>query len=253
MRYITIPYICQRLYIGSIVIIERFSDTKWVLQNGWYMYDNQQYNGWYFSSIPAQTSIPVEECDLINIKIISEGCNNHECWPQTNCSPHHAMHHYKPIEKYLQGVNYVPGQLVYLKPGEVYQVVNKFRSSIGLFIEDSLKADIKKGHLISVGYNSGAKCYGMNFKSVFDTDIPTIEMTDNYLSTIGGKPISGITFINTDPESITYFNMFVYTEINLDNVSTLILTQPMSIYYSKNEINEKFIYATEEEVRSLFD
>ncbi|MCM1226111.1 MAG: hypothetical protein NC320_01640 [Clostridium sp.] len=254
MNYITIPYTCQRLYIGSIVIIERFPDTKWVLQNGWYMYENQQYNGWYFCSVPTRTSIPVEEDDLVDIKIISVGQSNNEFCTHNPCAsiPNH-VHHYKSIEKYLQGASYVSGQLVYLIPGKLYQVVHKFRSSLGMFVEDCLDKDVKNGNLIPVGHDASAKCYGLNFKSVFNSDIPTIEMTNEYLNNIGIEPTSGITFINTDVTSVTYLEIFIYTTVNIDNESTLVLTQPMSKYYSKNEIDEKFIYASEEDVRKLFD
>lgn len=52
-------------------MLRRFPGTKWIVHNGWYSYNGRDYNGWYFTSIPAQTTIPMNEYDLQGIVIVS--------------------------------------------------------------------------------------------------------------------------------------------------------------------------------------
>lgn len=59
---------------GSIVILARFPDTKWIVHKGWYSYQGNQYNGWYLSSIPSQTTIPLVDSDLIGIRVVGGNC-----------------------------------------------------------------------------------------------------------------------------------------------------------------------------------
>ena len=61
------------LFDGSVVILHRFPDTKWIVHQGWYSYEGANYNGWYFSSIPQQTIIPMNEEDLSSLTIVSGG------------------------------------------------------------------------------------------------------------------------------------------------------------------------------------
>lgn len=65
-----------KLTDGSIVMLARFGSTKWVVHNGWYTYMGQQYSGWYFASIPANTVIPVNDDDLRLLTLVSDagGC-----------------------------------------------------------------------------------------------------------------------------------------------------------------------------------
>lgn len=56
---------------GTIVMLARFPGTKWVVHNGWYTYNGRSYEGWYFSSIPAKTKLPLNASDLADITIIS--------------------------------------------------------------------------------------------------------------------------------------------------------------------------------------
>ena len=72
MDYIETPS-GLRLTDGCIVMLARFGSTKWVVHNGWYTYMGQQYSGWYFASIPAQTIIPVNEEDLRLVTLVSGG------------------------------------------------------------------------------------------------------------------------------------------------------------------------------------
>lgn len=59
---------------GSIVILARFPGTKWIVHKGWYDYQGNQYNGWYLSSIPSQTTMPLVDSDLIGIKVVGGQC-----------------------------------------------------------------------------------------------------------------------------------------------------------------------------------
>ena len=160
MNYITIPHTCKRLYTGSIVSIGRFPDTRWVLKNGWYLYDGRQYNGWYFSSIPAQSSLPVEECDLFDLVIISNGESPH------GCSFVHPHEHNYMTELYLEGVRYQKGQLIWLIPGKIYQAASNFISSNSEeTVRANLEKDVESGNLkeISPDYISG-----IDGKSAYD-------------------------------------------------------------------------------------
>lgn len=150
LHSIHIPDSCQDITVGSVVIIRRFPETKWVLQDGWYIYEGQRYNGWYFSSIPAQTTIPVMGTDLFGITVISNG----SCDP----NPHHPgccpggstanISQPSPVEMYLEGVNYIKGQLVWLDVGAIYQVTEDFRSSADAeSTENNMQVDIENGHL----------------------------------------------------------------------------------------------------------
>lgn len=92
----------QKLTDGDVVMLQRFPGTKWVVHNGWYTYQCQQMSGWYFSSIPAQTTLPITEEDLCMLTILSgEGpCpippgHHHECCPPPN--HHHHNHHPAPV------------------------------------------------------------------------------------------------------------------------------------------------------------
>lgn len=59
---------------GSVVVISRFPNTKWVVHYGWYTHKGNQSMGWYFSSIPSQTTIPVSDEDLVGLQVVSGGC-----------------------------------------------------------------------------------------------------------------------------------------------------------------------------------
>lgn len=72
MNRIIVPDTGVELHDGSIVILHRFPGTKWVVHNGWYTYLEQQFMGWYFCSIPAQTILPVSDDDLRMITVVSD-------------------------------------------------------------------------------------------------------------------------------------------------------------------------------------
>lgn len=214
MDKILIPDCCQELTEGSIVIIGRFPETKWVLHCGWYVYEGIKYNGWYFVSIPAQTILPVIGSDLQNITIISMGecCNGSHhicpCPPSPNIS-------IRSIEQYMAGVDYTKGQILWLKPGEIYQVTGDFKSSYTWeSVEDNLKDDIESGFLAPIMSDSlsGNMIFALDFQNVFGTDTPTKTEADDFLSQFDPPivPVSGIAFINTNQESESASSMYTY-------------------------------------------
>lgn len=73
MNYLKVPDSNIKLTDGSVVMLARFPGTKWVVHYGWYDYSGRRGMGWYFSSIPAQTVIPVTSQDLQLIVLIDQG------------------------------------------------------------------------------------------------------------------------------------------------------------------------------------
>lgn len=69
--FILTPDSNQKLVEGSVVKLARFPEIRWILHNGWYSYNGKQSQGWYFSSIPSQTILPVSTSDLYNLYIVS--------------------------------------------------------------------------------------------------------------------------------------------------------------------------------------
>lgn len=72
---------------GTIVMLARFPGTKWIVRNGWYTYQGNQYTGWYVSSIPSQTTLPLTDDDLEMITIVSNNQCNCGHYPPPPCPP----------------------------------------------------------------------------------------------------------------------------------------------------------------------
>ena len=70
-EYLKIPNTNITLTEGTIVTIDRFPGMRWITHYGWYNFENQQYNGWYFSSIPAQMILPANTFDLKLVSVVS--------------------------------------------------------------------------------------------------------------------------------------------------------------------------------------
>ena len=81
-KYLTVPNTGLKLVDGSIIMISRFPDTKWIVHNGWYSYNNEQSMGWYLCSIPDKTIIPATTEDLETAVVVSDESG---CCP---CPPH---------------------------------------------------------------------------------------------------------------------------------------------------------------------
>lgn len=56
---------------GTIVKLQRFPDSIWIVKFGWYTYNNRHYNGWYFCSVPDQRTLPINPDDLKYITAVS--------------------------------------------------------------------------------------------------------------------------------------------------------------------------------------
>lgn len=90
MNYLTVPDSNLKLVDGNVVMLERFPGLKWILHNGWYNYNGRQYSGWYFSSIPSQTILPVSNQDLRMITLVSSKPNDE--YPEYPVPPSHGHH-----------------------------------------------------------------------------------------------------------------------------------------------------------------
>lgn len=77
MADIIIPGTNKVLLDGTIVILSGFDDVKYILHNGFYTYNNEQFEGWYGVSIPAQVIIPLAPQMLIGCEVVY--------YPDSNC------------------------------------------------------------------------------------------------------------------------------------------------------------------------
>lgn len=162
MDFIQIPNTNCKIYDGSIVMIARFPQTKWIVHNGFYSYSGEQQSGWYFQSIPAGTIIPMNSADLTTLTIISNPSSDpHVCPPPgpapgpTPCPdyprPHPHHHAEKSVEKYRPGMYYRAGQTLYGAIGEYYQVVEDYRSSYSeQSTAQNIENDVTNGYLIAL-------------------------------------------------------------------------------------------------------
>ena len=62
------------IYHGSVVVLSKYPNVKWLIRCGWYTYQNNQYNGWFCSSIPANDIIPINESELSGVILVSTPC-----------------------------------------------------------------------------------------------------------------------------------------------------------------------------------
>lgn len=72
-EYIIIPGTQKRVYEGAIVMLHRLPNLRWILHYGVYNYSGKRQKGWYFSSIPADTVMPVFNEDLLAMSVIDGG------------------------------------------------------------------------------------------------------------------------------------------------------------------------------------
>lgn len=70
-QYVIIPDTQQKVYKGSVVILHRLPNHKWVLYYGPYDYLGKRRRGWYFSEVTSKIVIPVQDKDLFGIRIIN--------------------------------------------------------------------------------------------------------------------------------------------------------------------------------------
>lgn len=290
MKELEIPNLGQKIRDGSVVMLRRFPGTKWIIHNGWYQYQGVKYTGWYFSSIPSRTILPCNDKDLRNIVVLSfDGSQvpanpnlpydpyNDKFYPDKHeyitpqpydpyssnsemdrdRKPKHPEHPplgpVKCPEKYLGGVHYSEGQLIYAEYGDIYQATTNFRSSWSCAsVSENLKQDIQSGYLVAIPDTISKtidkeikeltdnldetnknvdlikpKKFAISFKEVFGDDIDengkiTKQMADEFLAFIGVEPSPGVCIKNTDKDSLSRGHVFTYY-VNPDNPDKLIL------------------------------
>lgn len=69
-EYVIIPGTQRRVYDGSVVMLFRLPNLRWIIHYGYYNYNGKKQKGWYFSSIPSDTTMPVFNEDLVAMKVI---------------------------------------------------------------------------------------------------------------------------------------------------------------------------------------
>lgn len=69
-EYVIIPGTGQKVYEGSVVMLYRLPNLRWIIHYGYYSYNGKNQKGWYFSSIPSDTTMPVFNEDLVAMKVI---------------------------------------------------------------------------------------------------------------------------------------------------------------------------------------
>lgn len=106
MNQLVVPSNGLKLIDGSIVMIARFPDTKWIVHYGWYSFNNQQSMGWYFCSIPKKTILPVNNDDLNSLIVISSEDQCCHCPPQPVYPPHPCPPGHAPekFERFTQNL-----------------------------------------------------------------------------------------------------------------------------------------------------
>lgn len=70
--YLVIPGTNIRLYAQDIVTISNKPGVKYLVQSGWYIYENVQNFGWYLESIKDGTIIPASNIDLTLCTLVTD-------------------------------------------------------------------------------------------------------------------------------------------------------------------------------------
>ena len=69
-EYVIIPGTHQRVYAGSVVILNRLPGLRWIIHNGYYNYSGRRQKGWYLASIPSDTTMPLFNEDLVALRVV---------------------------------------------------------------------------------------------------------------------------------------------------------------------------------------
>lgn len=88
-KYIIVPGTGRKIYDGTVVILNRLPNLKWVIHYGFYSYNGKSTKGWYFSSIPSMSVMPVFNEDLANMRVVDGPVP--PC-PPPPCPPHPHPH-----------------------------------------------------------------------------------------------------------------------------------------------------------------
>ena len=71
-RYIIIPGTDRHVYEGTVVVLNRLPNLKWILRYGYFNYNGRRRRNWYFASIPSDTEMPVFDEDLVNMVVLDD-------------------------------------------------------------------------------------------------------------------------------------------------------------------------------------
>lgn len=63
------PY-TNMLFEGRVVQLQRFPNQKFIMHNGWFEYENQRQEGWYFKSVSGNIILPIFASDLIGMVVV---------------------------------------------------------------------------------------------------------------------------------------------------------------------------------------
>jgi len=85
--YLIVPDTGEKITDGTVVVLYRLPNMRWIVHKGRYIYNGHTEEGWYVSSIPSQTNMPLYITDLCMIRIVDHGCNPYPHPPCPPCPP----------------------------------------------------------------------------------------------------------------------------------------------------------------------
>ena len=71
-EFIIIPGTNRKIYDGTVVILNRLPNLKWIVHYGFYSYNGRSKKGWYLSSIPSCSVMPVFNEDLVAMRVVDD-------------------------------------------------------------------------------------------------------------------------------------------------------------------------------------
>lgn len=95
-EFIIIPGTNRKIYEGTVVVLNRLPNLKWIVHYGFYSYNGKSRKGWYFSSIPSCSVMPVFNEDLVALRVIDDPIP--PCPPPIPpCPPHPPVPPFPPF------------------------------------------------------------------------------------------------------------------------------------------------------------
>lgn len=86
-EYIIIPGTNRKVYDGTVVILNRLPNLKWIIHFGFYSYNGRSKKGWYLSSIPSCSVMPVFNEDLVAMRVVEDPKPPLPPFPPGPCPP----------------------------------------------------------------------------------------------------------------------------------------------------------------------
>ena len=85
--YLIVPDTGEKITDGTVVVLYRLPNMRWIVHHGDYSYNGHKESGCYVSSIPSQTNMTLYITDLCMIRIIDRSCIPVPCPPIPPCPP----------------------------------------------------------------------------------------------------------------------------------------------------------------------